>query len=176
MIREAWALLFETSNILYCHQNGIDHLKTKMVVVVQKMIESQSSGVVFTTDPVTSDKNTVIIEAIYGLKELAVLGRVKADQYKVDKKEMKIVGKNIVEQDIMMAKGNTLNKEVQVACNMRSKQKIPDNDTIALAQYAKKLEKHYYFPQDIEWAKENEKIYIIQIRPLTVFSQSQGVE
>lgn len=166
-IREAWASIFEAKAIYYRHQNKLDHLKIKNALTIQKMVESECSGVLFTIDPVINDKNTIIIEAIYGLGEYLADGKVDPDHYKVDKKELKIVEKRVSRQDVMMVKARYLSKEVKVKRTLKEKQKISNSDILKLAEYAKKLDKHYFFPQNCEWAKEKGKLYIVETKPVT---------
>ena len=166
-IREAWASLFEPRAIFYRHEKKFDHFRVGIAVVVQKMIESEKSGVMFTIDPVTNDKSKVVVEAIYGLGELIVQGQVTPDHFEVNKEDMTIVNKMIAKQDVMLTKTKNITKEIKVAVKDQGKQKITDLQAIALAEIGKKLEKHYYFPQDIEWAIEKDKIYIVQTRAIT---------
>lgn len=166
-IREAWASLFEPRAIFYRHEQKFDHFRVGIAIVVQQMVASEKSGIMFTIDPVTNDKSKVVIEAIYGLGEMIVQGQVTPDHYEVDKKEMRITNTVISMQDRQLVKAKTDNKEVTVPEKEGKKQKITDNQIIDLALLGKKLEQHYYFPQDIEWAIEKGNIYIVQTRPIT---------
>lgn len=173
-IREAWASLFEARSVFYRNENRIDHLKTGIALVVQKMVESETSGVMFTIDPVTNNKRRIIIEAIYGLGEYIVQGKVTPDHYEVDKQTLMVVDKKIEEQYVMYVKKGVENKELKVSQTARSKQKITDHDIVELTKLGVDLEKHYYFPQDIEWAKEGNKLFIVQTRPITTINKKQS--
>ncbi|MBI3093148.1 MAG: phosphoenolpyruvate synthase, partial [Candidatus Levybacteria bacterium] len=151
-----------------------DHFKIGIAVPVQKMVESQTSGVMFTLDPVTNDKTKIVIEAIYGLGELIVQGKVTPDHYEVSKKDFAILTKQTAEQIILLKKAGAQNKEKKVTKRLAKMQKISDKQIIELAKLGLKLEKHYYFPQDAEWAIEKNKIYIVQTRPVTTLRQSSG--
>lgn len=166
-IKEGWASLFDTRAIFYRHQQKFDHIKTGIALVIQKMIESEKSGVMFTIDPVTNDKKTVVIEAILGLGEMIVQGEVNPDHYEVDKEDLTINSKKIANQDHLLKKSGTTNKKIKLSKKDASKQKITDGQIKALALVGKKIEKHYYFPQDIEWAIEKNNIYIVQTRAVT---------
>ena len=166
-IKEGWASLFNTRAIFYRHQQKFDHIKTGIALVIQKMIESEKSGVMFTIDPVTNDKKTVVIEAILGLGEMIVQGEVNPDHYEVDKEDLTIKNKKIANQDHLLKKSQTTNKKIKLSKKDASKQKISDGQIKALALVGKKIEKHYYFPQDIEWAIEKNNIYIVQTRAVT---------
>jgi len=166
-IKEGWASLFEPRALFYRHEQHFDHLRVGIALVVQKMIESEKSGIMFTIDPVTNDKSKIIVEAIFGLGELIVQGAVTPDHYEVLKREMNLVVKQISRQDRMLEKVGRENKEIKLTEKEGSKQKISEKEVLELAELGKKLEHHYYFPQDIEWAIENGKTYIVQTRAVT---------
>lgn len=165
--RECWASLFTERAIFYRVQNKISHEKVKISVIVQKMVQSESSGVMFSIDPVTNEKGKIIIEAIWGLGELIVQGSVVPDKYVVQKETFSILSKEISEQETQLIRRGTVTKEVKVSPRLREKQKVTDHDIEILAKFSDKLQKHYYFPQDTEWAKEKGKIFIVQTRPVT---------
>lgn len=167
MVREAWASLFTARAIFYRATNKFDHFKVGIAVPVQKMVESDSSGIMFTIDPVTNDKSKVMIEAIHGLGEMIVQGAVTPDHYEVDKKTMDITSRIIREQEKKMVKRGKGNAIYKLTEEEAKQQKLPDDKIVELAEIGKKLEHHYYFPQDIEWAMEDGKLYIVQTRPVT---------
>ncbi len=166
-VQEAWASLFTPRAIFYRAEQKFDHLKVSLAAVVQMMVNSETSGVMFTLDPVNNDKKTIIIESIYGLGELIVQGAVTPDTYLVDKKTLSIKSKNINLQKIYLTKHNNQNKEIKLSKDKGSKQKISDQTIVKIAKLGQKLEKHYYYPQDVEWAIEKDQIYIVQTRPIT---------
>lgn len=166
-VQQAWASLFTPRAIFYRAEQKFDHLKVSLAAVVQLMVNSDTSGVMFTLDPVNNDKNTMIIESIYGLGELIVQGTVTPDTYLVDKKTLGIKSKNINLQKICLTKRDDQNKEIKLTRDKGSKQKISDQIIVKLAKLGQALEKHYYYPQDVEWAIENGQVYIVQTRPIT---------
>jgi len=166
-IKAAWASLFEARAMFYRHEQKFDHFRVGIAIVVQKMIESEKSGVMFTVDPVTNDKSKVVIEAIFGLGEFIVQGTVTPDHYEIDKKHHKILMKDIKVQDKKMEQYGMDNREVKLSPLTGGRQKITDKQILALAEIGKNLEKHYYFPQDIEWAVEDDELYIVQTRAIT---------
>lgn len=174
-VQEAWASLFTPRAIFYREEQHFAHLKVGIAVVVQMMVNSESSGVMFTLDPVTNDKGKIVIEAIFGLGELIVQGAVTPDHYEVDKKTMEITVKKAAEQNIMLVKKDGVNKEVKLDKSKGSRQKISDNEIMEVANLGKKLEKHYFFPQDVEWALEKKKIYIVQTRPVTTVKAQTSI-
>ncbi|MCL5970293.1 MAG: phosphoenolpyruvate synthase [Patescibacteria group bacterium] len=166
-IKEGWASLFEPRAIFYRHEQKFDHFRVGIALVVQKMVESEKSGIMFTIDPVTNDKSKIVIEAIYGLGEYIVQGKVTPDHYEVSKKGLEILSKHAAIQEIMYKKVGTKNKEVKLSRKAGSKQKITEKQIKELAEIGEKLEHHYYFPQDIEWAIEKNNIYVVQTRAIT---------
>ncbi|KKR31342.1 MAG: Phosphoenolpyruvate synthase [Candidatus Gottesmanbacteria bacterium GW2011_GWC2_39_8] len=171
-VRECWASLFEPRAIFYRHDQNFDHFRVGIAVPVQLMVESETSGIMFTLDPVNSDKSKIFVEAIYGLGELIVQGAITPDHYEVDKKNMSITVKNIVKQEKMLTKRGTETKEYSVPKEIGGKQKISDDTILKIAALGEKLEKHYFFPQDVEWAIEAGNIFIVQTRPVTTIKES----
>lgn len=174
-IKEAWASLFGARAIFYRHEKHFDHFKIGIAIPVQKMVESEASGIMFTIDPVTNDKTKITIESIFGLGELIVQGAITPDHYEVLKKDLTILHKTVTTQTKMLKKVDTKNKEVKISARQGKKQKISDGNIRKLAELAKKLEAHYYFPQDIEWAIEKNHIYIVQTRPITTIKTQSTI-
>lgn len=170
-VKEAWASLFTARAIFYRQTHHFDHFRVGIAVPVQRMVASVTSGVMFTVDPVTNDKSKIIIEAIYGLGEMIVQGAVTPDHYEVDKKTDTILVKQIGLQEKMMTKKGAKNAILAVSRSEANKQKLPDRTIIELARLGKKLEKHYYFPQDAEWAVESHRVYLVQTRPVTTLGK-----
>lgn len=169
----AWASLFEARAIYYRVQQKFDHMKVGIALPVQKMVQSETSGVMFTIDPVTNNKNIMIIESVFGLGEQIVSGATTPDHYEVDKKNMEIHAKNIVLQKKQLIGTPFGNKLLPIAKAYQKSQKLPDTKIIELANIGKTIEKHYFFPQDIEWAYQGGKIYIVQTRPVTTMKKIQ---
>jgi pyruvate,water dikinase len=179
-VQGCWASLFEPRAIFYRQQQGFDHFKVGIAVPVQKMVQSQASGVMFTLEPVTSDRSKIIIEAVYGLGEAIVSGEVTPDLYIIDKEGLRISTKKIGKQEWQLIRnpdgsGEKANIQVSLSPSTQSQQKISDDDIVHLAELAKQLEEHYQFPQDIEWAKEDKEIFIVQTRPVTTIKEAAEV-
>ena len=171
-VRGCWASLFLGRSIYYRVENKIPHEKVKISVVIQKMVQSEVSGVMFSIDPVKNDKDRIIIESVWGLGEMIVQGSVVPDTYVVQKDTFAILSKEISDQSIRLVKVKNKTKEVEVPKRLKDKQKITDKEIVALAKFSDKLQKHYYFPQDTEWALEGGKLYIVQTRPVTTVAQT----
>lgn len=170
-VKECWASLFEPRAIFYRQEKGFDHFKVGIAVVVQKMIPSEVSGIMFTCDPITNQKNRIIIEAIWGLGEYIVGGKVTPDTYVVDKNSLKILEKNIVKQTVQLIKVGNLNKQTRVPKKLQEKRKLTDKQIKELAKIGKKIHRHYFYPQDIEWAFYKKKFWIVQTRPVTTLEK-----
>lgn len=172
-VKEGYASLFSARAIFYRHENHFDNFKVGIALPVQKMVQSEKSGVMFTIDPLNSDKSKIIIEAIYGLGELIVQGSVTPDHYQISKNDLKIESKNVSKQEVELKKNGSSDKLIKVSRLLQNKQKITDEQIKELAKLGKKLEHHYFFPQDIEWAIEKGKVYIVQTRPVTTTQGSK---
>ncbi len=172
-IKECWASLFTPRAIYYRHQQGFDHLKVGLAAVIQRMVQADKSGIAFSIDPVTNDKFKIVIESIYGLGEYIVQGKVTPDHYEVDKRSFTILKKEIKYQAVKLVKSGSSNIEVKLTKEKGSQQKLSDKEIIKIALLVKEIEKHYYFPQDIEWAIEGNKTFIVQARPITTIQTIQ---
>ncbi len=180
-VQACWASLFEPRAIYYRAQQGFDHAKVGIAVPVQKMVASETSGVMFTIEPVTSDNSKMVIEAIYGLGEGLVSGEVNPDLYIIDKKDLSICSKSLSRQQQQLGRNPvTDNKETNtwqaLPPKTQAQQKLTDEDILRLSRLGKQLEDHYRSPQDIEWARENNKFYIVQTRPVTTLKETTEVE
>jgi len=168
-IKNCWSSLFTPRAIVYRYEKGLRKSKILVAVVVQKMVQSEISGICFTVHPVTKDKNQMVIEAGWGLGEAIVGGYITPDSYVVDKKKWKILDINISEQEKMIVRKKTGigNMWIKVPNKLKTKQKLNNKQIIELAKICFLIEKHYKFPCDIEWAFEKGKFYIVQSRPIT---------
>ncbi|MFO8143326.1 MAG: phosphoenolpyruvate synthase [Dehalococcoidales bacterium] len=180
-VHGCWASLFEARAIFYREEQGFDHFKVGIAVPVQRMVQSEASGVMFTVEPVTSATDQIVIEAIYGLGEAIVSGEENPDLYVINKEALRIVSKKLSQQDRKLVinpnrKSVNTNIWVPVSEPKQKLQKISDEDIVALAGIGKRIEEHYQFHQDIEWAKEGDNIYIVQTRPVTTMKEVAEAE
>lgn len=142
-----------------------------MAVVVQSMIESEISGVSFSVHPVTQERNTLVIEAVWGLGEAIVSGQVTPDSYMVDKKTHTITHKTVTEQKQALQPTETARADWKpVAPSKQSHQKLSDIQIQELAHMVVKIEKHFGFPVDVEWAYQGNTLFILQSRPITTLT------
>ncbi len=171
-VQECWASLFEERAMVYRRQTGFDHISVKIAVVVQQMIQSERSGVMFTLNPVTGDPDSMIIEAIVGLGEAAVSGMVTPDMYIVNKSSLGIQEREISHQEQQFVRDESLGSEepnvwTTVPPDLARSQKLSDAEIQLLAELGLRIEAHYGCPQDIEWALAGGEFYILQARPIT---------
>lgn len=185
-VLDCWASLFEARAIYYRNDKGFSQLEVGIAVPVQKMVNSDTAGVMFTIDPTNNDLNHVSIEAAYGLGEVVVLGAVTPDRYLVNKKTREISSKEIAKQTWMLTresgssdtgKLDDLEKEgISVTEDKQKAQKISDKLIFKLFDLAMAIEKHYGKPQDTEWAIEDDQVFMVQSRPVTTLGSSQQTE
>ena len=171
-VRLCWSSLFTPRAIFYREEKGFDHFKVALCVIVQKMIESEVSGIAFTNDPTTGDKHKMVIEAIWGLGELIVQGDVTPDKYELERHSLEILNIEKVAQTKQLVRAGHDNKERSVPRHRQNRQKLSDERIKELAKILQKIHAHYYFPQDIEWALDRGKFYIIQSRPITTLKDT----
>lgn len=173
-VKECYASCFTDRAVYYREKQGFDHIEVALSAVVQMMVFSKTSGVMFTVNVATGDDNNILIEAAFGLGEYVVQGTVTPDNYTICKHDHKIIDRCVNEQDIMLVrkKGGDC-EEVQVPEELRKVQTLTDEQILELADYAKKIEKHYGCYMDMEWGvdERTNKIWILQARPETVWSR-----
>jgi pyruvate,water dikinase len=165
-ISKCWASLFTDRAVIYRMQNGFDHRKVYLSVVIQRMIFPQASGILFTADPVSSNRKVLSIDASFGLGEALVSGLVSADNYKVQ--EGRIVEKMISTKKLAIyarKEGGTVEKEIGPGQQVLST--LSDEQVLELERIGRKLEAHFGRPQDIEWCLVDDTFYIVQSRPIT---------
>lgn len=167
-IKECWISLFSDRSILYRIKNSFNHRDIKLAVVIQEMVESEKSGVMFTADPLTSNLNSISIDASYGLGETLVSGLVNPDHFSVDKSSMVITERTIGDKTLQIKSNNKIGTvEEDIPEDLRSASALTDNQIVELSKIGLEIEKYYGIPQDIEWAIVNDQIYILQVRPIT---------
>lgn len=165
-VRKCWASLFTERAVMYRMQNDFEHNQVSICVVVQKMVFPEASGILFTADPVTSNRKVVSIDASFGLGEALVSGLVSADNYKV--KEDEITGKMIATKKLAiyaLKEGGTETKQIDPA--QQKIQTLSEQQILQLAQIGRQIEAYFGCPQDIEWCLVDDTFYIVQSRPIT---------
>ncbi|GLX70620.1 phosphoenolpyruvate synthase [Paenibacillus glycanilyticus] len=165
-ISRCWASLFTDRAVVYRMQNGFDHRQVYLAVIVQRMVFPQASGILFTADPITSNRKIVSIDAGFGLGEALVSGLVSADSYQV--RDGEIVGKRIAAKQVAIygrAEGGTETFAIDPA--EREKQTLTEQQILQLERIGRQIEAYFGYPQDIEWCLDQEDVYVVQSRPIT---------
>jgi pyruvate, water dikinase len=178
-IRRCWASLYTSRAIIYRLKNNIPADGLSIAVVVQKMVNAKVSGVAMTLDPTNGDRSKITIDASYGVGELVVSGQVTPDNIQLDKVTLAIVTEHLGDKHIELvpdaAAGSLIEREVDP--DRRATRSLTDAELAAVAQMAKRAEKHYGCPQDIEWAldadlPDGDNLLLLQSRPETVHSNN----
>lgn len=175
-VKECYASTFTDRATYYRVKQGFDHMSVALSAVVQMMVFSKSAGVMFTVDLVTGDDNNILIEGSWGLGEYVVQGTVTPDNFRVDKTKMVITDRMINDKHIRLVRqegGDCI--EEMVPPEEAKEQVISDAQVLELANYAKAIEEHYGCYMDMEWGvdERNDKIWILQARPETVWSRKE---
>ena len=182
-VKACWASVFTPRAIFYRTQMGIDHFRAYMAVVVQKMVNARSAGVMFTLHPATGDRSVVVIESAWGLGEAVAGGKVTPDEFVVDKKTLEIIEKRINPKHIMITYDpeSGQNIVVELPKEKALEPSLSDEEAKELAKYGVMIENHYNHPMDIEWAIDKDipapnNIFIVQARYETVWSRKKPEE
>ncbi|WP_088051421.1 phosphoenolpyruvate synthase [Virgibacillus dakarensis] len=165
-ISKCWASLFTDRAVIYRMQNGFDHSQVYLSVIVQQMVFPQASGILFTADPITSNRKLLSIDASFGLGEALVSGLVSADCYKVQEGE--IVDKRIAKKKLAIygrKEGGT--ETQQIDPDQQKTQTLTEQQILQLARIGRQIEAYFGQPQDIEWCLTHDTFYIVQSRPIT---------
>lgn len=165
-ISKCWASLFTDRAAIYRIQNGFDHRKVQLAVVVQQMVFPQAAGILFTADPVTGNRKVLSVDASFGLGEALVSGLVNADNYKVCNSH--ITGKKISAKKLAVVAvkdGGTQEQEIEP--ESQNSQALTDGQILQMERIGRKIEEHFGSPQDIEWCLTDDTFYIVQSRPIT---------
>ncbi len=170
-VKKCWASLFTPRAIFYRFEKNLHKEKVSVAVVVQKMVESEESGIAFSVHPVTQDRNQLIIEAGFGLGEAIVSGQITPDSYVVEKDKLNILDKNVNEQTRALYRKETGGNKWKDIGEKGKEQVLTDKEIIELSKLIIKIENHYGFPVDVEWAREKGKFYIVQSRPITTLTK-----
>ncbi|VFA90647.1 Phosphoenolpyruvate synthase [Nocardia farcinica] len=176
-LRRCWASLYTSRAITYRMRNGIGEDDLSMAVAVQKMVNARAAGVAMTLDPANGDRSKIVVDASWGVGEMVVSGQVTPDNILLDKVMLTVVREHIGDKHAELvpdpATGALVEREVEP--DRRTVRCLDDRDLLAVAALAKRAEKHYRCPQDIEWAldadlPDGQNLLLLQSRPETVHS------
>jgi phosphoenolpyruvate synthase/pyruvate phosphate dikinase len=166
-VKRCWASLFTPRAILYRHQKGLLKQTISMAVIVQKMVNGEESGIAFSAHPITQNLDQIVIEAGFGLGETMVSGQITPDNYVLEKHPIRIIEKNLYAQTQGLYSARDGGNEWRNIPKSDKKQVLSNEKIIELSKIVLDIERHYGLPCDIEWAKKNDRFYILQSRPIT---------
>lgn len=172
-VKSCWSSVFSPRALFYRIKNN-DISDLRVAVVVQKMIQSDVSGVAFSVNPTNNNLNELVIEAVLGLGEAIVSGSVTPDTYIINKKSKELKSKKINIQKAKLVKSDKGNQWIEIESG--NLQKLDNKKILELANTIEKIEKFYGFPVDIEWGIENNEIFILQCRPITTVVNNKLIE
>lgn len=172
-VKKCWASIGSEHAQAYGSHHGVSQAEQAVAVVVQAMVDSDVSGVMFTVNPVTNDKNEIVIESVYGLGELIVQGAVTPENVVINKNDGSTIAHSPGRQQKMLVYKNGKNQEIAVPKAKLGQSNLKPGQISELNRVAKRIEHHYGHPQDIEWAIEGNKLYIVQSRPITTFIEAE---
>src|SRR5215468_5122234 len=165
-VSRCWASLFTERAVTYRLRSGIDHRRVHMAVVVQQMVFPQAAGILFTADPVTSNRKVASVEAIFGLGEALVSGLVNAEVYKV--RDGEVVAKAVATKQLAIHASPAGGTQEQAIEPERQEQPaLTDAQVVRLVQLGRRIEAHFGCPQDIEWCLVDDDFQFVQSRPIT---------
>ncbi|MCY1158396.1 MAG: phosphoenolpyruvate synthase [Citricoccus sp.] len=180
-IRKCWASLYTSRAIVYRLKNNIPNEGLSMAVVVQKMVNARVAGVAITMNPANGDRSKLTIDASWGVGEMVVSGQVTPDNILMDKITLQVVSEHLGDKhaELVPDPGSQSLVEREVPAERADIRCLTDAELTAVAQMAKRAEKHYKCPQDIEWAldadlPDGENLLLLQSRPETVHSNGKG--
>lgn len=165
-VSKCWRSIESNRAKHYADEHNVNKADRAVAVVVQQMVDSEISGVMFTANPITGSRDEIMIEAVYGLGEMIVQGMVTPESIVTDKVG-NVMTRSHHRQTKQLVYKNGENREIEVDSKLQDKEILTDKQIKELLDLAQKIEKHYGSPQDIEWAHANGEFYIVQSRPIT---------
>jgi pyruvate,water dikinase len=166
-VKKCWCSAFSERVSSYLKAMRIKK-EISMAVIIQRLVNADSAGVMFTINPITKDKNQILIESNFGLGTTVVSGSVTPDSFIIDKNSMEIIDKNLGSKKIMAVSRENGIENVQIPKKEQNKYSLSDKQIINLAESGKIIEERFKLPQDVEWSIEKDNVYITQTRPVTV--------
>ncbi|MBL8552441.1 MAG: PEP/pyruvate-binding domain-containing protein [Hyphomonadaceae bacterium] len=175
-VRRCWASLYSTPALAYRRRHGMNEGEVAMAVVVQRMVDARSAGVMFTRSPLTGDRSVIAIEASWGLGSSVVGGEVTPDRFVIGKIKGEITQREISDKTIEHLPDPAGGvRTAEVPADRRNAPAVSDEELATLREYGLRIERHYGRPQDIEWAIDRQgKIAILQARPETIWSNKEA--
>ena len=175
-VKKCWASLYGARVIFYRVKQGFESWGMEMGVVVQKMVDADKAGVAFTQNPATGAPNELIIEAAFGLADPVVAGEVSPDYYLVEKDTLNILDQQVKYKKFKRVRRDGQTVDIELSEEDGTRQVLTEDEIKAVAKVCRDIENHYAWGQDIEWAIEDNKIYIVQSRPITTLDMAKEAE
>jgi len=168
-IKECWASLYNDRAIFYRREKNFDEREISIAVVVQRMINAEKAGVMFTSNPITNDRDSVLLEAAWGLGEAVVSGIVTPDNLTINKNTGEVIDEYISFKETMVVRESERggSKEIPVPEELQEAPVLTDDERNQLVELARKIEAFYQKPEDIEWAIVDGQVHLLQSRPIT---------
>ncbi|MCE9670840.1 phosphoenolpyruvate synthase [Myxococcus stipitatus] len=170
-VRDCWSSAYGQRVVAYRRSQGLSEEPT-LAVVVQEMVESNRSGVMFTADPTTGDTGRLVIEAAFGLGEAVVSGQVEPDTYVVEKASPRVLEARVGHKDFQyVGDGAGGERRVELPPDQATRRVLEDAEVLEVARLGMRVERHYGAPQDVEWAESEGRVYLVQSRPITTLAR-----
>lgn len=171
-IIDCWASAYGQRVIAYRATQGLT-AEPEIAVVVQRMVDAERSGVLFTADPASGDRSRTVIEAAFGLGEVVVGGQVQPDTYVLDKEGPRLLQVQVGRKSHKVTRVDGEQRRVDLPADEQARRVLSDEDTLALTELGRQVEEHYGVPQDIEWAIADGRYYLLQARPITTLETGE---
>jgi rifampicin phosphotransferase len=173
-VRECWASLWTERAVAYRARQGIDPAELALAVVVQRMVEAEAAGVMFTANPTNGRRDELVLSAAWGLGESVVGGSVTTDDLVVEKAGLRVASRTTADKAVMTVYAQERTAEVPVPADRRRAPVLDDKAAAVLAELGVRVEQHYGAPQDIEWARADGEFFIVQSRPITALPEPEA--
>ena len=170
-VKNCWASLWTARAMAYRARQSVDPATVSLAVVVQRMVESEAAGVMFTANPANGRRDQATISAAWGLGESVVSGSVTPDSIVVEKQSGRVLSRETSDKQVMTVYSESGTEERPVPEARRRQPVLDDGAAAELARYGKRIEVHYGIPQDIEWALAGGEFFIVQSRPITALPE-----
>lgn len=175
-VKKCWASLYGARVIFYRVKRGFASWGMEMGVIIQKMVDADKAGVAFTQNPATGEQNELVIEGAFGLADPVVAGQLSPDYYLVDKNSLTVLDRQVKLKKFKRVRRDGQTVDIDLSQEEGSRQVLTEDEIRRVAKVCRDIENHYGSGQDIEWAIENEKIYIVQSRPITTIGVERAEE
>jgi len=172
-VRQCWASLWTERAVAYRARQGVDSADIALAVVVQRMVEADAAGVMFTANPTNGRRDELVLSAAWGLGESVVGGSVTTDDLVVEKAGLTVASRTMADKAVMTVYADERTAEVPVPAERRRAPVLDDKAAAALAELGVRVEQHYGAPQDIEWARADGEFFLVQSRPITALPEPE---